>query len=498
MLNPYDAVAYPGFPFLQSHPSRLASLSTLFGLQPAPIERCRVLEFGCADGGNLIPMAFDLRDSEFLGLELAETAVQKACRQIAGLGLTNVRVEQKDLFDAVPEQLGVFDYVIAHGVYSWVPDPVREKLMELTKACLAPNGIAYISYNALPGCRVRQMFRDMMQFHVRDVTEPESRIRQAQELMHCFIEAYSGPNERRVFLKDEAQVMIDQGPVLLYHDELEETYHATFFHDFVTHAARYGLQFVSEAHYYDMQPARIPESVVAQVDRFAGGDRILRDQYLDFIKCRTFRHSVLCHAGAAVPDKPKPEFVETLHAASQAVPVSARPSLAPDVAEEFRGTRGSAVKTAYPLAKAILVVLTRVWPETRSFEAVSSEVKALLGEEPNRAEVAEILLATYTSGVVEFQARPLGCTSKVSRRPATTELARWQARHGKYITTTRHMVLEVDGDIERHIIAQLDGTRDLPALARELAPLVNQPESVVVKELETNLAKLARLGMLVA
>ncbi|HLJ50894.1 MAG TPA: class I SAM-dependent methyltransferase [Bryobacteraceae bacterium] len=498
MSNPYDAVAYPGFPFLQSHPSRLCSLSTLFGLHPAPIDHCRVLELGCADGGNVIPMAFDLRGSEFLGLELAETAVQKACRQIDALKLTNIRVEQMDLLDVEPEKLGVFDYVIAHGVYSWVPDHVREKLMAIMKACLAPEGIAYISYNALPGCRVRQMFRDMMQFHVRNVTEPEERISQSQELMRCFIEAYSGPNERRLFLKDEAQVMIDQGPVLLFHDELEETYHAIFFHDFVNHAERYGLQFVAEAHYYDMQPGRVPEAVVAQIDQFGGGNRILRDQYLDFIKCRTFRHSVLCHAGLKVLEKPQPGYVRTLHAASQAVPVSAHPSLKLGVAEEFRGTRGSAVKTAHPLAKAVLLVLTRVWPETRSFEAICSDVRQMLGEEPDQDEIAEILLATYTSGVIEFQARPLPCVAAVSRRPTATELARLQARQGKYITTTRHMSLEVDGDVERHIITLLDGTRDLPALARELAPLVRQPENIVAKEFESNLAKLAKLGMLVA
>jgi len=66
----YDEVPYESQSFPQSHPNRLATLGRLFGLSPAPVAQCRVLELGCASGGNLIPMAYHLPESEFVGLDL--------------------------------------------------------------------------------------------------------------------------------------------------------------------------------------------------------------------------------------------------------------------------------------------------------------------------------------------------------------------------------------------------------------------------------------------
>ena len=171
----YDEVLYPNAPFGQTHPDRLATLAILFGMDPAPINRCRVLELGCGDGENLIPMAFENPAAQFLGLDAAAMAIRAGKQEIATLGLANIRLEHMDIMDAGPE-LGTFDYVIAHGLYSWVPEPVRDKLLALAKAVLAPHGVAFVSYNALPGGRLRQMFRDMMLFHLGGATEFDARI----------------------------------------------------------------------------------------------------------------------------------------------------------------------------------------------------------------------------------------------------------------------------------------------------------------------------------
>src|SRR5262245_46429032 len=70
-LTSYDEIPYESHPYPQSHPERLATVATLFGMTPPPIEACRVLELGCAAGGNLIPMAQTLPGSTFLGIELS-------------------------------------------------------------------------------------------------------------------------------------------------------------------------------------------------------------------------------------------------------------------------------------------------------------------------------------------------------------------------------------------------------------------------------------------
>jgi len=142
----YDQVLYPALPFAQTHPDRLVTIARLFGMAAAHPERCRVLEIGSSDGGNLIPMALALPESNFTGIDLAERAVARGCAMIDALGLGNIRLQQMDLMHAGAE-MGEFDYIIAHGVYSWVPPEVRDHLLSICRTNLAPQGVAYISYN---------------------------------------------------------------------------------------------------------------------------------------------------------------------------------------------------------------------------------------------------------------------------------------------------------------------------------------------------------------
>ena len=146
-----DLYDYPSFPFVQTHPDRLATLALLAGLNPAPVDKCRFLEVACGEGANILSMAYTLPNSTFLGLDLGKTPIEKANAAIAALGLKNVRCLCQNLldFDAGGQK---FDYVVAHGFYSWVPQIVRDKLMALISEVLAPHGVAYISYNVYPGC----------------------------------------------------------------------------------------------------------------------------------------------------------------------------------------------------------------------------------------------------------------------------------------------------------------------------------------------------------
>ena len=271
-----------------------------------------------------------------------------------------------------------------------------------------------------------------------------------------------------------------------------------FFHDFVAHASRHALQFLSEAAYVDMQEREIPESVVAQVERFSGGNRILRDQYFDLFKGRAFRQTLLCHAGIAVPDQPRMDRVRRLSAASQAQPVSAEPDLKFGVVEEFRGIRGAAIKTAHTLVKAAMILLAKAWPEAMPFERLLASAGQLMGEQPDADDLAGILLVTYAAGLVELHARPPRCVSKVSRFPAVTDFARWRASQEELIVNARHALVDATGETERRLIALLDGRHDLAALTREMAAILNKPEELAAKEVEGNLVTLARLGLLVS
>jgi SAM-dependent methyltransferase len=175
-ISAYDKVLYPATVFPQTHPSRLATVAFLRGVQPAPVNRCRVLELGCGLGANVIGMAFQLPESEFIGLDLARRPVASGQAFVAELGLRNISLHSMDLCRASAEEFGRFDFIIAHGVYSWVPQPVRERILAICREMLNPQGVAYISYNAFPGNHLRDLVRWMMRFHTARFDTPDEKV----------------------------------------------------------------------------------------------------------------------------------------------------------------------------------------------------------------------------------------------------------------------------------------------------------------------------------
>ena len=164
----YDEVPYKSFPFPQSHPDRLATVATLFGMTPPPVEHCRVLELGCSSGGNLIPLAEQLPESRLVGIDASQRQIADGQETVRALGLTNIDLQQRDIASVRPE-FGEFDYIIAHGVFSWVPNAVQDCILEICARNLAPQGIAYVSYNTYPGWHMdfvrNRMFRQTLRCH---------------------------------------------------------------------------------------------------------------------------------------------------------------------------------------------------------------------------------------------------------------------------------------------------------------------------------------------
>ncbi len=161
----YDEVPYSSFTFPQTRPDRLATLAAFLGMRPAPPERCRVLELGCGDGTNLISFAYILPDSRFVGIDLGQRHIEDAKNAATELGLTNLEFHCEDVMNFSRERYGEFDYIIAHGLFSWVPEAVRTKILKIYAECLTPQGVGHISFNAYPGCKTREMLWDMMKYY---------------------------------------------------------------------------------------------------------------------------------------------------------------------------------------------------------------------------------------------------------------------------------------------------------------------------------------------
>ena len=480
-MTAYDAVRYPNHPHPQTHPDRLATLATLFGMSPAPVESCRVLEIGAGDGTNLIPMAFGLPHSEFTGIDLAAGPVADGAGVVKRLGLGNIRLLAMDLME-VGEDFGEFDYIIAHGLYSWVPAEVRERMLALCRRHLAPAGVAFISYNAYPGCHIRQMLREIMLYHTAGMEDAEERLREARAVLEMVRGANAEPG-----LDGEVENLLGRSDGALFHDDLSAICQPFYFHEFAAHASRHGLQFMAEAAFHSMQPGSVaaePRRVLEALEP----DVVRQQQYLDFLKLRRFRQNLLCHRDVALTRPPQPGRVPALLASLGPHTVSGNP----DGVLEFKGDRGAKAQTAHPLAKAALLELDALWPRRADFPGLLARARerAASGapEERDAAALAEILLYCYAAGLIELHAHAPRFAARAGERPEASALARLQARENPWVTTLCHGRVRLEDEVGRRLVELLDGTRDRAALERELG---------VMGGLEQSLERLARLPLLV-
>lgn len=487
----YAEVPYPGLAFPQSHPDRLATHARLMGLKPAPPERCRMLELGCADGGNLIPMAAALPESEFRGLDLDPHALAAANERAAALGAGNVVFVEADLATLDPGELGRFDYVVAHGVYSWVPEEVRERLLALCRAVLERHGVAYISYNALPGGHLRAMTWDAMRFHARELERPEERVGAAREMLSVLAEGIPGDDPYRRFSAAYAERVLGRSDAVLYHDDLEPENRPLLFTDFVAEASAHQLQYLAEADWFEMSATRLPRAAADLLAR-SGEDRIAREQYLDFLKCRAYRQTLLCRAEQRMPDAPSTDAARELLAAAPVRPTSPRAEPAGRSKVEFRTPKGATLTTDHPLLKASLLELGAAWPQRLGFEAVLERASARLGvgvDAAGEAALADLWLRAYEANVLHLHAHSPGHAAAPGECPRASALARRQLALGdETVTSLDHETIGLDERMRR-LIELLDGTRDREALARELGSK---------RGIAENLERLASLGLLEA
>lgn len=520
----YDDVPYPSVPFPQTHPDRLATLATLFGMRTAPVERCRVLELGCGDGGNLIPMALVLPESRFVGLDLAGEPIGRGQATINALGLRNVELRQEDLRDlarSLDAEQEPFDFIVAHGVYSWVPEDVREALLSICRRRLAPRGVAYVSYNAYPGCHVRDMVRQMLLYHAAGTSDSRVAIARAQGLARMLADVLP-EMDALTFLRNELREVTARTPSVLFHDDLAPENRAFHFYELMERAGAHGLQFLAEADFHEMGAHGFPPRLVEILDSIEQERGLVaREQYLDFLKVRRFRQTLLCHADVTLERARPAERVEQLLVASPVAPASEQPDLRPGAAEEFRGPRGSLIKLDLALAKAALLELAAAWPRRLPFPELRRRASARLaslglasaGEGRDQAHaLAEILLESYGAGVVQLHTFMPPLAFEPGERPTASPLVRLQLERGDgaVVSTLLHTTLRVDDPFGRYALGLLDGTRDRAALLRELRRWVRQHRGagsatenassidLSPASLEVQLRELGRRGVLVA
>lgn len=481
MANPYDVVRYPNWPVAETHPASLGALAALFGRPPAPFANCRVLEVGCGEAVNLMSLAVGAPASAFVGIDLAEAPIALGRNLARAAGLDNVSLFARDITEG-GAGLGGFDYIIAHGVYAWVPPAVRGALLRLAAERLTADGLLYISYNALPGCHLREALRDPMRDAVRHIDDPAQKIDVARKTLGRFIELWSEDDPFQKALIVEAREALKHPPALLYHDELGDIYAPQLLGDVVAAARAEGLEYLCDAKAKHSAEALFPSGRDLGQSR---ADWARFEQAMDFSEMRRFRRSIFCRAGA-VDRQLRPERLKNLWASADLTRLEADPGQSDGFV--FRAHNGAEIVTHDESFAALMTQLGDAWPQSIPLHEIASD-----------PDTADSLLRLFVAKIVSLQTAPLRFAASPGERPLASPLARAQAAQGEeYLASLRHRPVHMADSGARRFITLMDGART----RKQLAEIMSKESGLApVQALARTLAavgEMARLGLVVA
>ena len=315
----YSELGYKSMPFPYTTPATLEAYAALVGVSAPNPKTARVLELGATYGGNIISQALFNPDATFVGIELSQEQVEKGNEVSANAGLTNVSLIQSDIA-SIGSEIGTFDYIIAHGVYSWVDDGVKDALLRLIDEHLAEDGIAYISYNTYPGWHTMEEVRQLMMFGNRD----KAQFNHKEKVLHgktvgsivgSQILKYDNLKERNSKFLGALRSVMQKDEYYVGHDHLEPNNDPVYFYQFNDHLGAHNLAYLCDADLTLSMVRSFDADIADTLDKLALNDHVAQEQYLDFMLDTTFRKSIICkakHAESVTYDMGNPELVNSV------------------------------------------------------------------------------------------------------------------------------------------------------------------------------------------
>lgn len=315
----YSELGYKSMPFPYTTPATLEAYAALVGVSAPNPKNARVLELGATYGGNIISQALFNPDATFVGIELSQEQVEKGNEVIANAGLTNVSLIQSDIA-SIGSEIGTFDYIIAHGVYSWVDDGVKDALLRLIDEHLAEDGLAYVSYNTYPGWHTMEEVRQLMMFSNRD----KAQFNHKEKVLHgktigsivgSQILKYDNLKERNSKFLGALRSVMQKDEYYVGHDHLEPNNDPVYFYQFNDHLGAHNLAYLCDADLTLSMVRSFDADIADTLDKLALNDHVAQEQYLDFMLDTTFRKSIICkakHAESVTYDMGNPELVNSV------------------------------------------------------------------------------------------------------------------------------------------------------------------------------------------
>ncbi|MGE3479684.1 MAG: methyltransferase regulatory domain-containing protein [Dongiaceae bacterium] len=464
----YNEVPYESFPYPLTHPAHLYIIAKLFGLNAPAFNKARVLELGCAAGGNIIPLALNYPEGNFIGIDISSKQIEDGQKQVEALGLKNISLRLESITD-IDAAYGTFDYIICHGIMSWVPSFVQKKIFEVCKERLSRNGVALISYNTFPGWNMVRSIRDMMRFHAARFPDKTTKTAQARAIirfMNDGLKEATTPYQQ--FLQQEVKLLENQSDSYLYHDHLESFNEPFYFFDFAKQAALHGLQYLGEADIHSMFTGNLPPEV-GQV-LAAANDIVATEQYMDFFTNRRFRMTTLCHAEHTLNRHLDASLIDKFYISSSMRPKDPIESIDLGKDQDVIFTGPVNFTSHHRVISGIMLELSQAQGKPQWVPELITNIAQKLGFAdiaPIKKLFHEHALRLVLANALRLNAEPGNYTITIPAYPKVSALARHQARtKQKWVTSQRHEKITI-GDLESILLYLCDGTRNHGQLAKD-------------------------------
>jgi SAM-dependent methyltransferase/methyltransferase-like protein len=508
-LEQYDSLGYDDFPFRATHPDWLSMAGRMLGVSTPRADRASVLELGCGRGANLVGLALALPDAEFLGIDAAEAQIADGRADAEALGLRNLTFSAGDIasnevnrvIDDLSER-GTFDYIICHGVYSWVPGAVRTRIVELISTRLAPGGIGYISFNTLPGWHARGLVRDVLR-RVAIGSEAADRATSARSFLDLWSRHLGADQALGDYLRGEMDLLGRLSDRYLFFEHLVEENTAFYLEDFVGTVRSAGLEYLGDADLGTMRPEQLGDEAAEEIGRLGLGP-VGVEALLDLLTVRLFRRALLCRAedvGSFSDERPLHDAwlqadldvaglqVDLMAPASVVATIedgSHEPGEASHVEVELRDDTGSLLSSDDPVVTVALWIMSEMRPVGQDLERLTRLVAERLGRtvDPDLIEeVHHAMEALVLHGRVDAGRVDRGTTHLIEDRPITSRLVRRQASAARaYATTSRHDHLALDR-LDHVLLPLLDGEHGrTELLAAALSALGSEKLEITVDD----------------
>jgi hypothetical protein len=461
----YDSVDYPSGVDAQLTPDHIRAVGLFHGWDAPDPATASVLEIGCYDGLNLIAVAAVYPRARCVGFDLAARGIEQGRLIARAAGVDNVELRHDDILE-FPRAGEQFDYVVCHGVYSWVPQAVRDALPGLIAARLAPGGVAYLGYDALPGCGAKYAIATYLQRLVGRIPEFDARLDATEQVIDTLARNHDATSQLKPQLEALRTMLrsLDRGYV--FHDWLAPHYRPDWTREVAARSAAAGLRHVADVTFGDDASYDLDEDA-RRLLALAGDDFVERADALAVLRgTRLFRTDLLVRADA--PPAPLPD---AMHRISYTFLGNRVPSEPSDAGASRFDVGENLLVTADPTLAAILDALEAAAPGELGFDAL----RRTTGAEPPELEAT--LRGLVLRSVLQVHSTPQPFTLTPGERPLAGRLIRAMLNMGDQAVSLRHRRVVAGDKPARLLMALCDGTRTVPDLAQFMQDALGEPVS---------------------